>query len=108
MKDNKEFIKEVYDKYERYEQEKYITSKKSSMQKYNLKVKILTMVALVLVIFSFIIINNKNIYKDENVSEDMVDNISLSTIDNFENFYQIIKNTNLTTNQNRYDIIKRS
>lgn len=108
MKDNKEFIKEVYDKYERYEQEKYITSKKSSMQKYNLKVKILTMVALVLVIFSFIIINNKNIYKDENVSEDMVENISLSTIDNFENFYQIIKNTNLTTNQNRYDIIKRS
>lgn len=108
MKDNKEFIKEVYDKYERYGQEKHITSEKSSMQKYNFKVRILTMVALVLVIFSFIIINNKNIYKNENVSEDMVDNISLSTIDNFENFYQIIKNTNLTTNQNRYDIIRRS
>lgn len=110
MKSDKEFIKEVYNKYEKCKKEnKTVKVNKEKIKKNNI-VKFLSIAAVVLITFSFILINSKqnnHLYEYSQTDQKVLDNISLATVDNFEKFYGIIKNTNLS-NQNKYDSIKRN
>lgn len=94
MKDNKQFIKEIYEKYEDYQKEtkeksKYVKVEKTIKRKYYIK-RVLGVVAIILLVFSFVIINNNNIENEEIKTNEK---LSLATVDTFDNFYNIVKNS---------------
>ncbi len=106
MKSNKEFIQGIYDKYNEYENNQGYVFKKSENhkkhpQKNFLALKLLALAAVFVLAFSTVLIyqnynKNQNLQmaqkpQDNNEAEE----ISLATVDSFENFYNIIKNANL-------------
>lgn len=89
MKTDKEFINGIYEKYE--EQKQY---KKKSKQ---MKVKnIVNLAAVVIVLFSSLVLWMGGSNKEENIITQKgkieESKISLKTVGNFENFYNIVKN----------------
>ena len=89
MKSNKEFINEIYKKYDEYLNEKKLIKQR------NLK-RIANMAAVIAVLFSTMIIYSekqkeqvpKTTIGNEKVEENQ---INLNTVGNFENFYNVIK-----------------
>ena len=94
MKTNKEFIDGIYEKYDEYTKERIIKKQK-------IMNKIVNMAAIILVAISLIVISvNKNetiIIENGNIKEAK---ISLKTVGNFENFYQMVK-ANYLSEENR-------
>lgn len=101
MKDNKEFIKGIYDKYDEYlkdnksEAFKQIKNIKKSFVNSNL-VKGLSAAAVLTIVVSGTFLTNHLLNNKEN--EEIIigkttttDKISLKTVDNFDNFYNIVK-----------------
>lgn len=88
MKSNKQFINEIYEKYDEYTKEKQ-EDKQRNMR------KIINMAAVVLVLISSIIVFSEkkvpNKVQVQNVDKFMEDSANLETVGSFENFYQIIK-----------------
>ena len=88
MKNNKEFINGIYEKYD-----EYLNEKKMIKQR-NLK-RIVNMAAVIVVLFSAIIVysERKNEHKTTIIGEDKIEEneIKLGTVGNFENFYNAIK-----------------
>ena len=88
MKSNKQFINEIYEKYDEYTKEKQ-EDKQRNMR------KIINMAAVVLVLISSLIVFSEkkvpNKVQVQNVDKFMEDNANLETVGSFENFYQIIK-----------------
>lgn len=94
MKTNKEFIDGIYEKFDEYSKEK-TTRKQKNMN------KIVNMAAIVLVAISLVVVSvdrkETTIIEKGNVQEAK---ISLKTVGNFENFYQMIKE-NYLSEENR-------
>lgn len=88
MKSNKQFINEIYEKYDEYTKEKQ-EDKQRSMR------KIINMAAVVLVLISSLIVFSEkkvpNKVQIQNVDNLREDSANLETVGSFENFYQIIK-----------------
>lgn len=116
MKDNKEFIKDIYDKYEDYLKDTKYTYKQNYKKEkknwINNAVKIVSSAAVILIVSTLIFIdreksmnlNNINVYNYEPESS------SLSTVNTFDNFYEIIKeysSNNLSYNA-RQEILEDS
>ena len=92
MKSNKQFIDEIYEKYDEYNKEK-----KNNKQKYMRK--IINVAAVVLVIFSSLIVFSKDKVKKSNeliidLEEMMQESMTIKSVGDFENFYKIIKEKN--------------
>ena len=88
MKTNKQFIDEIYEKYDEYTEEK-IAQKQRNTRKF------INMAAVVIVLISSIIVFSENEVPQE-VNDSHIDlmmqpNIELETVGSFENFYEIIK-----------------
>lgn len=100
MKSNEEFIYEIYKKYDEYQKEnKAKVTKKIICKRYTHKM--LSVAAIFLIIFLTFIINQRNdLVLEENKGQEK-EEISLATIDNFENFYNIIKNYNIEDMENK-------
>ncbi len=86
MKTDKQFIIEIYEKFDEYTKEK----QKNKKQKIK---KIMNMVAVIIVVMSSIIVFSGNNIKQTTVKNEKVEEIksSLKTVENFENFYKIVK-----------------
>ena len=90
MKSNKEFINGIYEKYD-----EHLNEKKATKQR-NIK-RIINMAAVIVVLFSTIIVFSER--KNDNEPKVIVigvekteeNEIKLSTVGNFENFYNVIK-----------------
>lgn len=95
MKSNKQFIDEIYEKYDEYNKEKQDNKQR------NIK-KIVNMAAVVLVVFSSLIVfSNEGVQKYNTQNSDsntiMQESMNIKSVGNFENFCEIIKNKNLKT-----------
>lgn len=104
MKNNKEFIDDIYKKYEEQKRE-------SSKKKHNIT-KTLKIVAVFFIIFSLSIYSEKIInpnsvieIEKNNNQEDSKKALSLATIDNFDNLYNIVKN-NIKQSEDTYKEIQ--
>ena len=88
MKSNKQFINEIYEKYDEYTKEKQ-EDKQRSMR------RIINMAAVVLVLISSLIVFSEkkvsNKVQVQNVDKLMEYSANLKTVGSFENFYKIIK-----------------
>ena len=94
MKTNKQFIDEIYQKYDECQKEK----KQRKQQKMK---KFLNMAAVMVVALSTIIVLSQKKTPEviqERQKEDQVAPIDLKTVGNFENFYNIIKEKNQENN----------
>ena len=94
MKTNKQFIDEIYQKYDECQKEK----KQRKQQKMK---KFLNMAAVMVVALSTIIVLSQKKTPEviqERQKEDQVAQIDLKTVGNFENFYNIIKEKNQENN----------
>lgn len=105
MKDNKEFIQGIYDKYDEYKKEQD-TQRFKQVKNVNVKdfqkhsfmkgtfVKILSTAAVFAIVISGVLVSN-NMLKNENEvligKTTTKDKISLNTVNDFETFYKIIK-----------------
>lgn len=104
MKDNKEFIKDIYDKYEECLKDN-ITEFKSEKHKDKkiLKntLKLVSSIAIILIVSTIIIDKDKSIQLNRgNIYNYKPESSSLSTVESFNNFYEIIKKSSLE-NENR-------
>ena len=90
MKTEQQFISDIYKKYDEYTEEKQI-EKKKKMKKMQ---KIINMAAVVIVLFSSIIVfsgrNEKRLEKNS-----LIEDMKLDKIGSFEKFYQIMKEKNV-------------
>lgn len=86
MKTDKQFISEIYEKFDEYTKE----NQKNKKQKIR---KIMNMVAVIIVVMSSIIVFSGNNIEQTTVKDEKVEEIksSLKTVENFENFYKIVK-----------------
>ena len=101
MKDNKQFIQEIYDKYEEYKKEQKNLKNKNikTNNKNNILIKVTSIAAIFIIVFTIFIAefntHNTNskvaIENDESNNNEQEETISLATIDNFENFYNMLK-----------------
>ena len=126
MKDNKEFIEGIYDKYDEYLKEqknpkftqvKNITDKDFGKKKSFVKggfYKVLSAAAVFAIVVSGVVISN-NYIKNQTINDDntqkvaqttTTEKISLNTVNDFETFYKIIKDNYKETRGNNeiYDI----
>ena len=98
MKGNREFIDGIYEKYENYE--KY-TKENKKLKRYG-RYRILGMVASVMIISSLLIFSYENSMLVENDPDINVQEaepiMDLAVVDNFDNFYNIVKD--ISENQN--------
>ena len=98
MKGNREFIDGIYEKYENYE--KY-TKENKNLKRYG-RYRILGMVASVMIISSLLIFSYENSMLVENDPDINVQEaepiMDLAVVDNFDNFYNIVKD--ISENQN--------
>ena len=98
MKGNREFIDGIYEKYENYE--KY-TKENKKLKRYG-RYRILGMVASVMIISSLLIFSYENsmiVEKDPDINVQEAEPImDLAVVDNFDNFYNIVKD--ISENQN--------
>lgn len=99
MKDNKEFIKGIYDKYDEYlkdnnsETFKQVKNQKKSFINSNFA-KVLSAAAVFAIVISGTFIANNLLNNNQGTligKTTTKDKISLKTVDNFENFYNIVK-----------------
>ena len=97
MKTNKEFINGIYEKYDEYKKEK------QQRRQRNIK-QIVNMAAVIIVLISSLIVFSGD--KVEQIPQEITENgkieetkISLKTVGNFENFYEVIKEK-YASNQN--------
>lgn len=113
MKSNKEFIEGIYKKYEKQNNNEKEFERIKKQPKNHLTIKILSLVAMFIVIFSTVLIyqnhiNIINLQLAENPNNEefteVEEKINLPTIDNFENFCNIIKTAKLNNETNRDDI----
>lgn len=92
MKTNKQFIDEIYEKYDEYTKEEVAQKQRNTR-------KIINMAAVVIVLISSIIVfsendtpieieDNNKINQSNQVAENVID---LETVGNFQNFYEVIK-----------------
>ena len=99
MKTNKQFIDEIYEKYDEY------TKEKIRQKQYNTR-KFINIAAVVIVILSSVIVfSEKKIpeIKDEEVVNQTEQNdIELKTVGNFENFYKIMKDKKVENGEDRW------
>ena len=88
MKTNKQFIDEVYQKYDEYTKEKQNKKQRNAR-------KIVNMAAVVIVLISSIIVFSESEapkrIEDSQVNQIARTDIELETVKNFENFYEIVK-----------------
>ena len=94
MKTNKQFINEIYQKYDECQKEKK-QRKQQEMKKF------LNMAAVMVVALSTIVVLSQKKTPEviqERQKEDQVAQIDLKTVGNFENFYNIIKEKNQENN----------
>lgn len=94
MKTNKQFIDEIYQKYDECQKEK----KQRKQQEMK---KLLNMVAVMVVALSTIVVLSQKKTPEviqESQKEEQVAQIDLKTVGNFENFYNIIKEKNQGSN----------
>lgn len=88
MKTNKQFIDEIYEKYDEYTKEKL-------EQKQQNRRKIINVAAVVIVLLSSIIVFSENgvplEIEDSQNSQSVENVIELETVGSFENFYEVIK-----------------
>ena len=94
MKTNKQFIDEIYQKYDECQKEKK-QRKQQEMKKF------LNMAAVMVVALSTIVVLSQKKTPEviqERQKEDQVAPIDLKTVGNFENFYNIIKEKNQENN----------
>lgn len=109
MKDNKEFINDVYEKYESYKKDEENTKWKVSKEqgkKVNSKkgfVKVLSCAATVTIAISGVVVTNNYINKEQTKVGETVtsDKMTLQTVDSFEKFYSIAKE--YSNNNSNYD-----
>lgn len=98
MKTNKQFINDIYNKYDEYTKEK-----QDNQQKYMRK--IMNMAAVVIVLISSIIVfsekDTTRYVQDNHIVQMMEADMKLQTVGSFENFYEIIKSKN-TVNDYTY------
>lgn len=102
MKSNKQFINEIYEKYDEYNKEKQDNKQR------NMK-KIVNMAAVVLVLFSSLIVFSR---EEENNSQNndsnpiMQESMNIKAVGNFENFYKIVKNKNIESTYSMNNVIE--
>ena len=88
MKTNKQFINEIYEKYDEYSKEKAIQKQRNTR-------KIINMAAVLIVLISSLIVFSENdapIEIEDNKTNQIADEvIDLKTVGSFENFYEVIK-----------------
>jgi len=96
MKTNKQFIDEIYKKYDEYSKEK-IEQKQRNIRKF------VNIAAVMLVIFSSLIVFSEKdvplINGDNQTNQIIEDKVELKTVGSFENFYEVIK-TKYKSNEN--------
>ena len=97
MKTDKQFIDEIYKKYDEYQKEEKI--KRQKVMK-----KIINMAAVFVVAISSVVVFSQK--KTPKVLQEMkkeeVAKIDLETVGNFENFYNIIRSKNSTNGETKY------
>ena len=97
MKTDKQFIDEIYKKYDEYQKEEKI--KRQKVMK-----KIINMAAVFVVAISSVVVFSQK--KTPKVLQEMkkeeIAKIDLETVGNFENFYNIIKSKNSTNGETKY------
>jgi len=92
MKTNKQFIDEIYEKYDEYAKEKEIQKQRNTR-------KIINMAAVVIVLISSLIVFSDNELpgqtlqqiEDVKTNQSIENAIDLKTVGSFENFYEVIK-----------------
>ncbi len=100
MKDNREFLDGIYEKYEEYQNEKHL--------KYKRFVPVLSIATLIVTIFIGTSIYKNNVNKPDIIINEVTDVANIGTIasvDTFENFYELLKkqentNTNMSKSAN--------
>ena len=97
MKTDKQFIDEIYKKYDEYQKEEKI--KRQKVMK-----KIINIAAVFVVALSSVVVfSQKRTPKVlQEMKKEEVAKIDLETVGNFENFYNIIKSKNSTNVENKY------
>lgn len=103
MKDNKEFINDVYEKYENYKKDGENTKWKVPKEQVKKSwVKVLSCAAVVTIAISGVFVTNNYINKEQTKVGKTVtsDKMTLQTVDNFEKFYSIAKEYS----NNNYDM----
>ena len=97
MKTDKQFIDEIYKKYDEYQKEEKI--KRQKVMK-----RIINIAAVFVVALSSVVVFSQK--KTPKVLQEMkkedVAKIDLETVGNFENFYNIIKSKNSTNGETKY------
>lgn len=100
MKDNREFIDGIYEKYEEYQKEKHL--------RYKHFVPVLSFATLVVTIFIGTSIYRNNVNKPDIIINEVTDVTNMGTlasVDTFQNFYELLKkqenaNTNMSKSTN--------
>ena len=100
MKDNREFIDGIYEKYEEYQNEKHL--------KYKRFAPVLSLATLVVAIFIGTSIYKNNVNKPDIIINEVTDATNIGTVasvDTFQNFYELLKkqentNTNMSKSAN--------
>lgn len=99
MKSDKEFLDGIYQKYNQYQKDndkKFFQNIKLDYKRKNKFIKFVSVAAVLFIIFSFIVVNHQNIeiLEQNNIDLANAEQLSLASVDSFENFYNIIKNMN--------------
>ena len=97
MKTNKQFIDEIYKKYDEYTKEKLEQKQRNTKKIVNIAA------AMIVIVSSFIVFSEKDIpltIEDTQTNQIAQKDMELETIENFENFYEIIK-TKYTSSENK-------
>lgn len=92
MKDDRQFMKEIYEKYEK-EKQGFLESNKvigNKKRKQIIGAKIIGLVAIAFMVFSLTLIKEKKIEEPNNQEENK---INLATVGNFDHLYTILKQT---------------
>lgn len=108
MKDNEEFIKGIYNKYDEYVKDNKSKCNNKKPNKWiNNTIKIISSVAVILIVSTLIIIDKDKSIKlnGKEICTYRPENSSLATVDTFDNFYQIIKDY---SSSNNYDLATNS
>lgn len=97
MKTDKQFIDEIYKKYDEYQKEEKI--KRQKVMKRIINIAAVFVVAL----SSVVVFSQKKTPKVlQEMKKEEVAKIDLETVGNFENFYNIIKSKNSTNGETKY------
>ncbi len=87
MKDNKEFINGIYEKYDEYQKQKQL--KRTQKLKY---IPIATFASIIIVSVLTTAIYQKNKINQPKINSEQIVQTSLAKVENFQNFYNLLKN----------------